>query len=582
MESIFENMIKSMLESNPDSFRAKIGDKNLNADTFLGYSNIDFSDNYTCFIPVNVDNKYRSLYTILFQSIRLSALLHDVGHPPFSHITEYALKEIWNEITNSIPVENMNTRQKKFCQCMKKYFQTTKDLHEQIGNKITEKVLADIIHNISLEDERNQECIKLQVFKILVSEVTSSILQEKNKTFGELHRIIDGTLDGDRLDYVCRDPINSGLNVGKIEYDRIITSIKLVIKDECFVFVPASKILDSIDDFFNRRWKMYKQIIYHHRVIKTDYLMQNCITTLALEYLRDDSPEINCKNILPYDISGLWKAIEDKPSYSDYFDTLIQWDDGWLMTIMKVHYFEKYANEYLRTPMGYRLEELLANKKNYVSVIKRKEDFEIIDKSVANILLKEYTNLKTKIEEIIVSSENNITQESSNQLIVELNPVLKIIRKFIDSFKDDYKQISKDGFLLVKLNRVFSNLLEPGWLNSIIDESVKTVADEKELDSFSVIKKIKTGIPGGKTYISGGLGIYYLKGNETFVQDYTDISNCNNILNSDVAFMPTFYMYVFRQAKDINYDSIKGTVGELIGQKSVNLIVQKLESLINL
>ncbi|WP_309245393.1 hypothetical protein [Clostridium estertheticum] len=43
----------------------------------------------------------------------MSALLHDVGHPLFSHVTEFALKDVW-KIINEINKENRTERQEKY------------------------------------------------------------------------------------------------------------------------------------------------------------------------------------------------------------------------------------------------------------------------------------------------------------------------------------------------------------------------------------------------------------------------------------------------------------------------------------
>ncbi len=51
-----------------------------------------------------------------------------------------------------------------------------------------------------------------------------------------LHSIIDSSLDGDRLDYVTRDSVNSGLNFGIIDYKRIINDMQILFDDEKILF----------------------------------------------------------------------------------------------------------------------------------------------------------------------------------------------------------------------------------------------------------------------------------------------------------------------------------------------------------
>lgn len=166
-------------------------------------------------------NQYYTTYFILTQAIRISALLHDIGHPPYSHITEFALEKVRNsceKFTKTKRIEDFNN-------IMNSFF-------GEDGKKLHEKILTN------------------------------------EPPFKSLHRIVDGTLDGDRLDYVTCDALNSGLDRGKIEYDRLCNTMVLAKYEDEYWICPDIKALNTIEDYLDRRWNVYKNIIYHHRVIK--------------------------------------------------------------------------------------------------------------------------------------------------------------------------------------------------------------------------------------------------------------------------------------------------------------------------
>lgn len=357
---------------------------------------------YNMYFPQNIKGDFRFIYLIVFQAVRLCGLLHDIGHPPFSHVVESSMKTIYKEVKEkNAKNEELTDRERSYLNIFDDLYdkaaknktlendKNNNQLHEIMGNEMVKNLMSGLLFSQNVESECDDaNCIK-NYFRVLTFGLVKHIFAN-NLTF--LHDIISGPIDGDRLDYVNRDITNSGLNNGKIEYERLLSSCKFLEDNKSdnnssgYVLAFYIKTVNTIDDFLRKRWFLYKNIVYHHRVVKTDELMKSCIKDIIRAYLV--SPDKDSKNkqanpsrkpnyLLPNDISGLWKAIKFSYSQKKLFDYLIQWDDNWLLTTLKKYYFEKYYFDNCST--AYKLEELLSNKKNYHSLIKNHNDFSIFN-----------------------------------------------------------------------------------------------------------------------------------------------------------------------------------------------------------
>ena len=143
------------------------------------------------------------------------ALLHDVGHGPFSHALEHVL------------IEDVH--------------------HEEISLLIFEHL--------------NKE------FKGALDMAISIFKGTYPKLF--LHQLISSQLDVDRMDYLTRDSFYSGVSEGVIGYDRII-KMMVVHNNELMV---EEKAVYSIEKFLVARRLMYWQAYLHKTVLSAENML---------------------------------------------------------------------------------------------------------------------------------------------------------------------------------------------------------------------------------------------------------------------------------------------------------------------
>ena len=136
--------------------------------------------------------------------IRASALLHDIGHGPFSHVSEGVL---------SVPHEELS----KFV--------------------ITETSMRDLLEE-----------------KFDVNEIVD-IINGK----GYLGPIVSGDLDVDRMDYLLRDSHNTGVSYGIIDYERLISNLTL---DDGLIL--DIKGVQAAEGALVSRYFMYPSVYQHH------------------------------------------------------------------------------------------------------------------------------------------------------------------------------------------------------------------------------------------------------------------------------------------------------------------------------
>jgi hypothetical protein len=585
VESEIKQRMETLLGDGHETYKTELHDKNYILPSLEKFTDPAFLTGIHCvdeWMPHNLKENQKYMYLALMQSVRLAGLMHDAGHPPFSHITESAMREVWREI-QQIPDSDRSDGQKAYNSALSRYFTDGGELHETIGNNITDRLLQSILK--PMPDERNADRLYLpsQLFDVMVKEMTGAILGEKRALFKSVHGIISGSLDADRLDYVTRDMMNSGLDVGKIEYDRLIPQMKLIKNEDIdpkikYYFCPSIKSANVLEDFFNRRWNLYKKIILHHRVIKTDFLLRDVIVQLLrinLQNITAESAEMSAdQKILPYDISGLWRAVGRNSSRDVFFKRLTQWNDGWLMVVLKKAYLEMEdnADEILKD----KLTELLTGERHYYSILKNSEMFGEIEQKFIYTMKSSIGDVKAKLKELSELSEKTRKENEALRTEPFCNDLREMIR-LIENYND--RTFREKGFVLGRVARlIFGNYYEDGeeTFQTLVRDSVNQMKENHDIRDIIVeFKGIKPGI-------QDSLMLYrkvdQLKDNQLI--PFKNISNTEINLKIQQEFVLPFYIYV-NSDKKVDAKEIRIEIGKNIGESIVKQFVDFIENWID-
>lgn len=307
-----------------------IENENLDIPLDGGVSYFDNKELYQFTIPTKT-RAQREVYNITLQALRLSALLHDVGHLPFSHQVEYALKKVYNSLERK-ESSTLNEKEQNFKNIYATITQnSTLVLHEANG-----KELIDTLFEVELPEiikPKQKDYLKL------IHKLSIFILEEtlyNGFDFTVLHKIISSTVDADRLDYINRDMLASGYIGGPNDHIRITKQTILVKRDGNYRLSFLDMGLIDIEHMLEMRFNLYKKVIFNYGIAKTDALLENVVLFLSKKYFEDKEEESSAD--ITDSISMLWRFMQETNKVKK-LDLISMLDENWLISLFKKEYF---------------------------------------------------------------------------------------------------------------------------------------------------------------------------------------------------------------------------------------------------
>lgn len=169
------------------------------------------------------------------QMIRLAALLHDVGHGPFSHVFEHLLEKFLGKTHEEMTVW-----------------------------MIEESELSDIVEQAGYSAGT-------------ISKLAVGSLQREGQAF--MDQVIQSAVDVDKLDFIVRDTYHTGAEYGNVDVFRLIYMLDVL---DGNLAVDAGA-LSALESFILARIESFKSI-YFHRVSRAAQIM----LATAMEHAKDD------------------------------------------------------------------------------------------------------------------------------------------------------------------------------------------------------------------------------------------------------------------------------------------------------
>ena len=326
----------------------------------------------------------------LKETFKLACLLHDIGHAPLSHSTEFAMPNV--SALNMPPAFSDQGEDRQAS-------------HEDYTIKsIVDSSFSESFH----QAESEFGVIRDQIAELIIGKTNTSeyFTMDGVNYFPLLHQLVSSELDCDRMDYLLRDSYFCGVSYGRFDLDWMLDNLEICVENQTAYLGISERAVSTFDDFLLSRFHMFLMVYFHYRAV--------CLEQLLLKYFKSCSGE--------YQIPG---DIEEYQQHDDYF----------LMKILRSSK-SSYAKNIVQNKIPAKIFESF-NEQQY----KKTQ------------LIKSYLEEKN-IEYIFCSSLSRLSKYYDENKGETSNIPLKVARHYFGTNSRTYKNITQATDLFEKFSSV--------------------------------------------------------------------------------------------------------------------------------
>lgn len=231
----------------------------------------------------------------ILSDLRISAILHDIGHCPFSHVSEAVLMD---SPLISTECDKLNSNP-----------------HEVLGYyMLRSKVFKTFIEDLTSEYDVIIDLDKISNY--IIGKVDNSNEEQYIADF------INGPFDADKLDYIIRDSEFSGVPLA-LGIDRLLLALdvdktKTNIGEERRKLIVTEKGIMSIEQLLLAKVMLYSSIYHHQKVRAIDNMIISILRLVIDEKIEINGDIINSYvDLLRLDDYDLLKLSTDNPKINE-------------------------------------------------------------------------------------------------------------------------------------------------------------------------------------------------------------------------------------------------------------------------